>query len=98
MFSCLADHPPLFLYRSGKSVRVVRYGRALRPIKKLMAKSGQNPDEFSPHSLRTRGATTLAAGGGIGESDAKRREVEVRRVQGVYAKKHRGFEKGCHVS
>ena len=44
------------------SVRVVRYGRALRAIKELVAKSGRNPDEFALHSLRIGGATTLGAG------------------------------------
>ena len=32
-FSSLADHAPLSAYRSGKSVRVARYSRALRAIK-----------------------------------------------------------------
>ena len=64
-FSSLPDHAPLSSYRSDKSVRVVRYGRILRAIKELMAKSGQNLDEFALHSLRIFGATALAAGGEI---------------------------------
>ena len=66
-FPGLPDHAPLSSYRCGKSVRVVRYGRALRAIKELVAKSGRNPDEFALHSLRIGGATTLAAGGDISE-------------------------------
>ena len=38
-FSGLRDHAPLTSYRSGKSVEVVRYGRALRAIMELVAKS-----------------------------------------------------------
>ena len=64
-FSSLPDHAHLSSYRSGKSVRVVRYGRTLRAIKELKAKSGRNLDEFALHSLRIRGATTLASGGDI---------------------------------
>ena len=41
--SCsLADHASLSAYRSGMSVRGVRYGRALREIKVLVATSGRN--------------------------------------------------------
>ena len=64
-FPGLLDHAPLSSYRSGKSARVVRYGRTLRAIKELVAKSGRNPDEFALHSLRIGGANTLAAGGDI---------------------------------
>ena len=38
-FSNLPDHAPVSSYRGGKSVRVVRYGRALRVIKELVAES-----------------------------------------------------------
>ena len=61
----LSDHAPLSPYRCGKSVKVVRYGRALEAIKELEAKSGHNPDDFALHSLRVGGATSLAAGGQI---------------------------------
>ena len=63
--SSLPDHAPLSSYRCGKSLRVVRYGRTLRAIKELVAKSGRNADEFALNSLRIGGATTLAAGGDI---------------------------------
>ena len=63
----LPDHAPVSSYRCGKSVRVVRYGRALRAIKELVARFGRNPDEFALHSLRIGGATTLAAGVDISE-------------------------------
>ena len=66
-FLSLPDHAPVPSYRCGKSVRVVRYARALRVIKELVAKSGRNPDEFALHSLVIGGATTLAAGGDITE-------------------------------
>ena len=71
-FPSLPDHAPLSSYRSGKSVRVVRYGRALRTTKELVAKSGRNPDEFALHSLRIGGVTTLAAGGDISEQMIQR--------------------------
>ena len=45
----------------------MRYGRALRAVKEVVAESGRNPDEFALHSLRIGGATTLAAGGDISE-------------------------------
>ena len=70
LMSCLPrfpDHAPLSSFRCGKAVRVVRYGRALRAIKEVVAKSGRNPDEFALHSLRIGAATTLAAGGDIAE-------------------------------
>ena len=38
--SSLPDHATVSSNRSAKSVRVVRYGRALRAIKELLAKSG----------------------------------------------------------
>ena len=60
-FPDLSDRTPLASYRYGSSVRVVRYGRALRAVKEAVAKSGHNPDEFALHSLRIGGATTLAA-------------------------------------
>ena len=66
-FSSLPDRSPLSSYRSGKSVRVIGYGRALRAIKEFVAKSSRNADEFALHSLRIGGATTLAAGGDISE-------------------------------
>ena len=46
-FSSLPDHPPLSSYRSGKSVRVVTYGRTLRAIKESMTKSGRKLEEFA---------------------------------------------------
>ena len=70
LMSCcpgLLHHAPLASYRVGSSVRVVRYGRALRAVKEVVAKSGRNPDEFALHSLRIGEATTLAAGGDISE-------------------------------
>ena len=48
-------------------MRVVMYGRALRAVKELVAKSGRNPDDFALHLLPVGGATTLAAGGEISE-------------------------------
>ena len=60
-FPGFPDHAPLSSCRCGKAVRVVRYGRALRAVKEVVAKSGRNPDEFALHSLNARGAT-LAAG------------------------------------
>ena len=36
-------------------------------MKKVVAKSGRNPDEFALHSLLTRDATTLTAGEAIAE-------------------------------
>ena len=49
----------------------MRYGRALRAVKEVVAESGRNLDEFADefalHSLRIGGATTLAAGGDISE-------------------------------
>ena len=64
-FPSLPLQPLLSSYLSGKSVRVARYRRALRAIKKLVAKSGRNPDELALHVLPVGGATTLAAGGGM---------------------------------
>lgn len=67
LLSCspgLPDHaPPLASYRFGSSVRrVLRYGRALRAVTEVVAKSGRNPDDFALPSLRIEGAITIAAG------------------------------------
>ena len=63
---------------------MVRYGRALREMKELVAKSGHNPDAFALHSLRTGGATNARGRGRhIGTSDSHRREVEVRLAQSL---------------
>ena len=71
-FPGLPDHGPLSSYQCGKDVRVVRYGRALRAIKEVVAESGRNPNEFALHSLRIGGATTLAAGEDISERVIRR--------------------------
>ena len=85
-FSSLPDNAPLSSYRSGKSIRMVRHGHALRAIKEIVAKSGRSPDEFALHSLRTGEATTLTAGGDISERVMQREgRWDVRRVRGVYA-------------
>ena len=64
-YSSLSDHAPLDLGRSGKSTGVLRYGRALRAIKGLMAKFGLNLDEFTLHALRIFGGATRSAGDDI---------------------------------
>ena len=74
-YCSLPEHAPIASYRSGKSVRVLRYGRALRAIKELMAKSGLNLDEIALHALRIFGATTRAAGEDIEPSESKRGEI-----------------------
>ena len=64
LMSCflgLPDHAPLALCGLGSSVRVVRYGRGLRAIKKVAAKSLRNHDAFAFASLRVGGATALVA-------------------------------------
>ena len=55
------------VYRLGSSVMVVRYGRALRAVREVVAKSRRNPDEIALHSLRIGGAAALAGGSGISE-------------------------------
>ena len=62
-FPGFLDHAPLSSYQCGKAIRVVRYGRALKALKEVVAKSGRNPDEFALHSLSIGATTTLAAGG-----------------------------------
>ena len=59
--------PRIFSCRCAKSVAVVRYDRARRAIKKLVAKSGLILHEFALRSMRAGGATTLAAGGDVSE-------------------------------
>ena len=93
-FSSFPDHAPLSSYRSDKSIRVVTYGRALRAIKELVAKSGRYPDEFALHSLRIGEVTTLAAGRDISEI-VFRREGRLKSNEfKAYTRKNRGFEKG----
>ena len=72
LVSCVPDFPDhdlLALYRFGSSVRVVRYGRALRAVKDVVAKKVRNPDQRALHSLRIGGATTLASGVDISERE-----------------------------
>ena len=93
--SSIPDHAPPSSYRSGKSVRVVRCGRILRAIKKFMAKSGLNLDEFAPHSLRIIGATTIAAGGYISEQVTQGERRWKSNADKAYTRNNiRGFEKG----
>ena len=58
---------PLSSYNCGKSVRVLRYGLALRAFRDIVANAGHRPEHFSLRSLRIGGATTLAAGGDFPE-------------------------------
>ena len=63
----LPDHAPPASYRLGSSVRVVRYGRAHRAVKEIVAKSRRNLDEIARHSLRIGGAAAPAIGRDISE-------------------------------
>ena len=92
-FSGFTDHAPLSSYRGGKSVWVVRYGCALRAIEELLAKSGQNFDEFALPSLRIFGATTLAAGGDISERATQGDRRWKSDAYKAYTRNNRGFEK-----
>ena len=70
LISCHRSLPasaPLSLYNCGKSVRVLRYGHALRAFRDIVANAGRCPEHFSLHSLRIGGAITLAAGGDVPE-------------------------------
>ena len=87
-FSSFPDHAPLSSYRSDKSIRVVTYGRALRAIKGLVAKSGRDADELALHSLRIGGATTLAAGGDIPERVMQRQGRWKSDAYNAYARKN----------
>ena len=67
LMSCHRSLPasaPLSSYNCGKSVRVLRYGHALRAFRDIVANAGRCPDHFALHSLRIGGATTLLAAGG----------------------------------
>ena len=70
LMSChatLPDDAPLSSYRSGREVKVLRYGEALRAFREVVKKSGHEPKDFALHSLRIGGASTLAAGGKVSE-------------------------------
>ena len=56
----------------GSPVRVVRYGRALRAVKEVVAKSCRSPDEIALHSLRIGGAAAFAVGRDVSERVIKR--------------------------
>ena len=71
-FSCLSYHIHVSSYRYGNCVRGVRYVRAFRAIKEVVAKPGRNPDGFALQSLRIGGATTLAAGGDVSDREIHR--------------------------
>ena len=71
-FLSLPDHASLASYRLGSSVIVVRYGRASRAVKEVVAKSRRDPDEIALHSLRIGGAAALAVGRDISERVIKR--------------------------
>ena len=70
LMSChrsLPASPPISSYNCGKSVRVLRYGHALRAFRDIAANAGRRPAHFALHSLRIGEATTLAAGGDVPE-------------------------------
>ena len=80
-FLSLSDHAPLASYRLGSSVRVVRYGRALRAVQEVVAKSRRNPDEISLALVAHRGSSrTRGRRKHFRTSDKTRRVVEVRYV------------------
>ena len=58
---------PLSSYNCAKSVRVLRYGHALRAFRDNVANAGRRPEHFALHSLQIGGATTLAAEGDVPE-------------------------------
>ena len=58
----LPDSAPLSSYCCGREVRVCQYDQALRAFREVVEKSGRDPKEFALHSLRIRGASTLARG------------------------------------
>ena len=70
LMSCHRSLPtsaPLSSYNCGKSVRLLRYGHALRWFRDIVANAGRRPEHFALHSLRIEGATTLAARGDVPE-------------------------------
>ena len=71
LMSCHRSLPAsalLFSYNCGKSVRVLRYGHALRAFRDIVvANAGRRPEHFPLHSLRIGRATALAAGGEVPE-------------------------------
>ena len=71
-YCSLSEHAPLTLCRNGKSERVLRYDRALRAIKELIAKSGLNLDEFALHALRIFGWTSGSAREDISDQVSQR--------------------------
>ena len=58
---------PLSSYNCGKSVKVLRYGHALREFRDIVANAGRRPEHFALHSLWIGGAITLATGGDVPE-------------------------------
>ena len=70
LMSCHRSLPASALlssYNCGKSVRVLRYGHALRAFRDIVANAGHRPEHLALHSLRIGGAATLAAGGDVPE-------------------------------
>ena len=70
LMSCHRSLPasaPLSSYNCWKSIRVLRYGHALRAFRDIVANAGRRLEYFALHSLRIGGATTLAAGGDVPE-------------------------------
>ena len=72
LFPGFPDHASFSSYPSGIAVIMIRYDRALRAVKKVVAKSSRNPDEFAVHSLLIGGAATLVAGGDLLEGVIQR--------------------------
>ena len=97
LMSCflgLPDHSRLASYQLDSSVRVVRYGRALRAIKEVVVTPRCNPNEFAFHSLRIGGATAIAAGGGISERVIWRKGRSRSDAYRLYTRNSRGCQKG----
>ena len=68
----LPDDAPLSLYRIGREVKVLKYGKALQAFREIVKKSGSDPKDFALHSLRIGGVSTLSAGGEVSERVIRR--------------------------
>ena len=86
-YPALPDNAPLS-YWCADEVRVWGYTEALRSLREVIEKAGDDPSEVGLHSFRIGAATILAAGGEVPQRVIQREGMEVTRViQGVHPKK-----------
>ena len=88
LMSChatLPDDAPLFSYRIGREVKVLKYGQALQAFRDIVRSPGVTQRTSRCTLCGLGGFNPCGWGGGFGKVNPESREVEVRFLQTVYS-------------